>query len=698
MNRLKQSLMAILTLLLPLCANAGSIDRKTVISRNNPKVTILDSLQSLTVGNGHFAMTVDATGLQTFPELYAKGVPLGTMSDWGWHSFANPNHYVPTDALEAKDFGRGRKELYSAQFSTPGRQHDASEWLRVNPHRLHLGTVGLALSNPSEVKNINETLDMWNGAIDSRFTYGKDNYHVQTVCAPDGGRIASLIESSAKPKVVIRFAYPTGGHSDDACDWTKDKLHNTTIVSQTANSALLRRTIDQTVYYVRVGWIGKASLKKVGRNKLILASKDNELDFNVEFAEDAIKENSTDFNTQEAVTSAFWNNYWNTGAIVDFSRVADPRARELERRVVLSQYLLAVNDGGNTPPQETGLTYNSWFGKFHLEMIWWHQAQFALWGHPEILDRSLSWYKKVEPVAREIAQRQGFAGVRWMKMTDPSGQEAPSNIGSYLIWQQPHLIYLAEELYRTSPGRKYLDKYGELVEQTAEFMESFAEYDKAKNRYVLRGCIPAQETLKAATTINPPYELSYWHYALQVANEWRERQGKPRNVKWDDIVAKLSPLAFNSDSLYLAAESATDTYTNLRMTSDHPALLAAFGVLPDNVLINHRVMNKTLDWILKNWNWPTSWGWDFPMTAMTAARLGRPNDAVNALLMPMQKNTYLHNGHNYQDGRLRLYLPGNGGLLTAVAMMCTGWDGHVGTNPGFPNDWDVRWEGLVPMQ
>ena len=44
-------------------------------------------------------------------------------------------------------------------------------------------------------------------------------------------------------------------------------------------------------------------------------------------------------------------------------------------------------------------------------------------------------------------------------------------------------------------------------------------------------------------------------------------------------------------------------------------------------------------------------------------------------------------------------LPGNGGLLTALALMCAGWDGCTVRNPGFPDDgtWDVRWEGLLPM-
>ena len=72
------------------------IDRKTVVRRHNPHVTSMDTLSSLTVGNGSFAFTVDGTGLQTFPEEYSRGVPLGTMSDWGWHSSPNPAISVPT--------------------------------------------------------------------------------------------------------------------------------------------------------------------------------------------------------------------------------------------------------------------------------------------------------------------------------------------------------------------------------------------------------------------------------------------------------------------------------------------------------------------------------------------------------------------------------------------------------------------------
>ena len=365
---------------------------------------------------------------------------------------------------------------------------------------------------------------------------------------------------------------------------------------------------------------------------------------------------------------------------------------------MLSQYLLAIQCAGSTPPQETGLTYNSWFGKFHLEMIWWHQAQFALWNRSELLDRTLGWYEKAYPIAKEVAKRQGFDGIRWMKMTDPSAIEAPSKVGSFLIWQQPHLIYMAELLYRSNPNAEVLKKYNKLVQETADFMYSFATYEKDKDRFVLKGAIPAQETLRAAETVNPPFELSYWHFAMSVAQKWRERTGEKRNKKWDELIQKLSPLA-SQDTLYLAAETALDTYKDVRFTSDHMAVLGAEGILPKCNLVRVDYMKNTLNWIWDNWNWDQTWGWDYPMTAMNAARLGEPEKAVGALLMNKRTNTYLVNGHNYQDDRLRIYLPGNGGLLTAISMMCAGWDGCKEKNPGFPKDgnWDVKWEGLSPM-
>ena len=155
------------------------------------------------------------------------------------------------------------------------------------------------------------------------------------------------------------------------------------------------------------------------------------------------------------------------------------------------------------------------------------------------------------------------------------------------------------------------------------------------------------------------------------------------------MLQKLSPLPIQN-GIYLAAESAPDSYTNEKYLTDHPSVLGTFGMLPETPLLDKTIMKATFEKVWKDWHWDDTWGWDFPMTAMTATRLGLPDKAIEALLMPIRTNTYLPNGHNYQDQRLRLYLPGNGGLLSAVALMCT-------QGNGFPKTWKVRWEGMKGM-
>ncbi|MEU9406815.1 hypothetical protein AB0E08_14185 [Streptomyces sp. NPDC048281] len=131
---------------------------------------------------------------------------------------------------------------------------------------------------------------------------------------------------------------------------------------------------------------------------------------------------------------------------------------------------------------------------------------------------------------------------------------------------------------------------------------------------------------------------------------------------------------------------------------DHPALLCALGFVPETPLVDPAVMAATLQDVLDDWEWNSAWGWDFPVMAMTATRVGRPDLAVDTLLMQTPKNHYLPTGHTPQIGSLLpVYLPSNGALLTAVSLMAAGWDGADGECPGFPAEgWTVRHEGFVP--
>lgn len=677
-----------LLLLLTVVCNSMASTRKNVVMRHNPHITSVDILGSLTVGNGNFAVTVDATGLQSFPEYYSKGIPLGTMSNWGWHSFPNPDGYKPTDVWRSFDFGRGHKEVYAVQLKE-GRGKLASDWLRVNPHRLHLGVFGFAFDNPKSLSEINETLNLWTGCVESNFKYHGQDFHVETVCDPDNSTLASKIKSDGMFKLALRLPYPTGGHADDACDW-KSNNHIATIYSKGNNYATIEHLIDNAVYYITLEWKGNAKLSKLSDNYFSLESKDSVLEVNVNYSTKKRQVNLQGgvgfrpFVDYKMASAGSMSEFWNTGRFLDFSAIKDPRAKELERRIILSQYLMETQECGITPPQETGLTYNSWYGKFHLEMVWWHLAHWAMWGHLSRLDKPLSWYNTAIDSARSIARRQGFKGVRWMKMTDPWAGEAPSNVGSFLIWQQPEPIFLAELLYKNAKSKEQkiaLRKYGKIVEETATFMGDFAQRD-ADGSYHLRKYIPAQESLNKDSVNDSPLELAEWHYALSIAQKWRERKGEKRRADWDDIINHLTPLAFNKDSLYLASATTPNSYTYIKYISDHPAVLGAYGMMPPSRLVNPKIMRKTADWIFQNWNWPTSWGWDFPMMAMTYARLRDGEKAVESLLMKAPKNTYLVNGHNWQSDRLRLYLPGNGALLAAVALM--------DDLKAFPKGWHVK--------
>ena len=49
-------------------------------------------------------------------------------------------------------------------------------------------------------------------------------------------------------------------------------------------------------------------------------------------------------------------------------------------------------EAGSVPPQESGLLYNSWTGKHHSEMRYWHQTWMPIWSRPELLAKSDEWF------------------------------------------------------------------------------------------------------------------------------------------------------------------------------------------------------------------------------------------------------------------------------------------------------------------
>jgi hypothetical protein len=683
--------------------SAQPIHRQALVTRHNPVVRHADPWSPLTLGNGEFAFTADITGLQTFPAFYRESIPLATLSQWAWHSFPNPDRYRLEQTFENYDTA-GRPVPYPTNIRTP-----AAEWLRQNPHRLGLARIGFVLEHDgrpaaiTELEDIEQRLDLWTGILDSRFRCQGEQYHVRTCVHPSPDLLAVRVTRAgavARPIAIrIEFPYGSGVHTGEPAAWDSPEKHHTRILAQTPAALSLERRLDADRYFVRLQWSAAGSPRRADRHVWLLEFHGNEAEFRVAFSNKATDTRMPSYAETEKAAQTYWQNFWQSGGAMDLSRSPDPRARELERRIVLSRYLTAIQCSGSLPPQETGLAFNSWFGKFHLEMHWWHAAHFPLWGQPELLEKSLAWYRRIAPLARKTAALQGYRGLRWPKMASPDGRESPSAIGPLLVWQQPHLIHLLELVYRVRKDDSLLRQWIGLVSETADFMASFARFDPQLGRYVLGPpLIPAQELHPPRTTFNPAFELEYWRWGLETAQRWRERLALPRRKDWDAVLRGLSPLPV-VDGLYGNAESDPGTFHDASKRRDHPSLLGALGLLPGG-MADRETMRRTLLKVRDSWQWEHTWGWDYPLAAMTAARVGEPSLAIDFLLMDTPKNRYLPNGHNYQRPGLTIYLPGNGGLLAAAAMMAAGWDGAPDRHaPGFPDDgkWVVQWEGLHPL-
>ena len=99
------------------------------------------------------------------------------------------------------------------------------------------------------------------------------------------------------------------------------------------------------------------------------------------------------------------------------------------------------------------------------------------------------------------------------------------------------------------------------------------------------------------------------------------------------------------DGVYLAHENYPQTFTE--RNRDHPSMLANMGVLP-GAGVDRDVIRRTHDKVIREWKWPDTWGWNYPIVAMTAAELRDAKLAIDVLLMKTSKNEYVAIGHNYQ--------------------------------------------------
>lgn len=691
-----------LSVFLPLSVMGEPIDREAVVKRHRVCTTGTLLKSPAQVGNGKFAFGMDITGLQTF-------VPFNTLSDWSWHSFPLPEGMRAEDYRPVAVETHGKKIAY--ELRNPD-QPELSEWLTKNPHRYNLGRIGFRLlredgteAREIDLGNARQEIDLWTGVVYSRFELNRKEVKVRTVCHPDKDMIGVSIESEllndGNMSIYLDFPYPDGRYFKHYIGrYDTISGHTSTFEKLAPNSVRITRTMDDTHYYATLDWTGPATFSRESEKEhtfLLQPRHTSTFSFTCCFSPEPVADVTEPVASIERKSAASWEKYWRSGAAVDLSGSKDPRWLELERRIVLSQYLMRANESGLFPPQESGLVNNGWFGRFHFEMIWWHGVHYGLWNRMECFDNYLNVYKDFMPKALERAKSEGRSGARWPKCTGNFNREWPGSAHAYLIWHEPHPIYFAEMQYRQKPAPETLEKWKDVVLNTADYMADYLFYDKKTKQYVLGPpVVVVSENTDPLQTINPIFELGYFRYGLRTALEWADRLGlsEKRTKKWKEVLSKMAPLPV-ADGVYTTYEGIPDMWT--KYTYEHPALTGVYGMLPGDG-VDLPTFKHTLEKVCKEWQFNRIWGWDFPMLAMAAARTGQPALAIDMLMHPSAG--FQFDEHGLATGGPFPYFPSNGALLTAVAMMCGGWDGSEGEAPGFPKDgsWTVRYEGFVPMQ
>lgn len=589
--------------------------KKSDIIKYNLKFNHIDSKNPVTIGNGDFAITLDQTGTQSLYEIY-KDIPLSTMSNKNW--FYKDKKDIKPSYVDGKAymlFNLDNDPNYQINRQYPFKYSFMQILLYDNDKLIDI----------NNIKDVKQELDLYKGIVTSSFNYKEKINKTTSFIYQDHDEFNFKLQSD-NLNLALKFNYPSytkNGYRLDILPNVLVKEDRITLLYDDKNSLSFK--------------LKSSSNYQIVENTLIF--DDNNVSFSL--ALDEIKEGK--------LLDEFWK--CDNGIIID--------NEELVKKMVLSKYLLHVNSTGIYPPQESGLTYNCWNSKFHLEMHLIHSLWNIYNNHVGDLVKSFDYYYlSIMPSSLKRASLNGYKGLRFPKMTGPDGEDSPSNIGPLLIWQAPHILFMLQEIYYLYNKENIIKKYEPLISGTIDFMISFLTLKDSKYQ-MLDPLLEACESIPLDRCQNPSFELEYWRYTL-------ERQPKIDTVlyghqRYDylDITSKIITPK-EDDGIYLKTYGVIDKYD---LYKDHPTegfLMSFFK----SKIVDKEKMVKTIDYILKNMDLSSYWGWDFPFLGLSLLNCGEIEKSIEVTQLNTINNQYLYNGYNTSPrDDLKAYLPGNGAFL-----------------------------------
>ncbi|RLL98695.1 hypothetical protein CFD26_107469 [Aspergillus turcosus] len=532
----------------------------------------------------------------------------------------------------------------------------ASQWLISNPNRINLGRIGLQYKNEFLTASQISEVDGQLVKVVTQGDFESDSAVFE---------IQSDLLSSGDLTVGLDFPYPPIHSTKYKCEvfvgsYDFAQNHTTSILSCASN---------ETHRYT------------------LAPSSSSTLKFTANFAPDKqVPDSPTAIQRQNPID---WKKYWTRGGFVDLTASSNPKVDELQRRIILSLY------------HESGLMNNGWYGKFHMEMVVWHNAHWATWGRQEHFDNIFpALYETLLSSSLARAKSMGWDGARWPKMTDiETGVSSPGGINGLLMWQQPHPMYLATLAYQASPTRKTLERWDPILTATADYMASYPWKNETSGYYDLGPpAYGVTENTPPTQSLNLAYEVAYWRYGLDVARSWKRKLGQRVPNAWTIVAENLAPPP-QVDGLYAVYQGLNSSWwSDTSLIGDPRSLIMLQGILPDTPAVDAKVALATAKKVWEVWTDDKIRGWGRPVLAINAARVGSPERAIGHLTA---YDYWIFDDAGFavrggDGGTPPPFMPGNAGFLYAVAYMAAGWNGSHDDTPGFPSDgsWVVKHEGL----
>lgn len=354
--------------LITLSFTYASINRQAIVSLYNPVRTSSDPNTPMQVGNGNFAFGADVTGLQTF-------LPFAIMSTWGWKNDSFPPGRTLEDIKDYKGVSwdsHGRLVQY--EF---GGEADIQQWLISNPNRVNLGRVGLlflddegreVVVEEKELEAVHQELDLWKGTIKSQFRYRGEQVKVEVRSSQSDSAIAVSVDSPLVLKgglgLFLDFPWKDGSQKFSAPfvgTWNETSKHTTTLAHGphfgVNVQAQITHTLVNSTFFTSIGSPDRLQVLRVSSDAhrySVLPSRgqDSPLETVIGYSQNESR-GVQHFDDIVSESEEAWNEYWTRSGFVDvLTGSTDPRANELQRRIILSRYLMRVNEASDLSPQE----------------------------------------------------------------------------------------------------------------------------------------------------------------------------------------------------------------------------------------------------------------------------------------------------------------------------------------------------------